>query len=73
MNVTVSAERNILIPLDDLVGSFRSFGAVGPTYQVISVVEPATGSNILLRVRVVESGEVLDYPLVQAISDPAAV
>ncbi|MDO9381893.1 MAG: DUF5397 family protein [Hyphomicrobiaceae bacterium] len=73
MNVTVSADRNIVIPLDDLVGTFRSFGPAGPTYEVLNVIEPATGSNILLQVRVVESRELLDYPLAQAMLDPLAL
>lgn len=51
----------------DLVGSFRSFGDYGPVYQVVSTVN---GKN--LHVRVVQTGEELDYPVDQALEDPEA-
>ena len=50
-----------------LVGSFRSFGESGPVYQVLGTTN-ADSVHIL----VVESGEELDYPVVQAESDPVA-
>lgn len=72
MNVTVTADRQISMPPDELIGSFRTFGSVGPTYEVVGVVEPATGSEVLLRIRVVESGEAVTYPLSDAVTDPLA-
>ena len=49
----------------ELVGSFRSFGADGPVYEVTRVVSDAT-----LRIVVVETAEELDYPVQQAAEDP---
>jgi hypothetical protein len=72
MNVVVTTDRKVTVPLDAVVGSFRTFGRLGPVYEVLRAIEPATGSNVLLRVRVVESGEELDYPLGDALDDPLA-
>ena len=52
---------------DELVGTFRTFGAEGPVYQVLRKLEGGR-----LRVRVVESGEELDYSAQQALDDPLA-
>ena len=52
---------------DDLLGTYRMFGADGPVYRVI---EKAGDAKI--RIVVVESGEELDYLVVRALSDPEA-
>ena len=72
MNVTVTSDRNIIVPLDAIVGTFRSFGNVGPVYEILQINEPATGPQVTLRIRVVESGEQLDYCLSDALDDPLA-
>ncbi len=59
----------ILIPTPvpaDLVGSYRSFGEFGPVYQVTGRVN---GQKV--HVVLVQTGEELDYPIEQAIQDPA--
>nr|WP_315052891.1 DUF5397 family protein [uncultured Brevundimonas sp.] len=45
---------------------FRRFGAAGPIYEVEAV------DHDQARIRVVESGEALDYPLTALLSDPQA-
>jgi Family of unknown function (DUF5397) len=72
MNVTVTSDRNIVVPLDSLVGTFRTFGSRGPLYEILGVTGEGTGSNVMLAIRVVTSGETLDYPLADAITDPVA-
>lgn len=72
MNVIVTPDRRITVPLDALMGSFRTFGRLGPVYEILRAAEPASGSKVMLRVRVVESGEELDYPLSDALDDPVA-
>lgn len=52
-------------PATHLVGSFRTFGAFGPVYQVVG---PVNGEKV--HVVVVQSGEELDYPTAQALQDP---
>ncbi|HWA22166.1 MAG TPA: hypothetical protein VG735_07220 [Caulobacterales bacterium] len=48
--------------------SFHRFGAEGPIYEVLGV--GATPKTV--RIRVVESGEELDYRLDRALADPEA-
>ena len=72
MNVLVTADGTVTIPLDDVVGSLRTFGPHGPAYEVLSVSGPSAGANVKLVIRVVTSGETLDYPLSDAMSDPLA-
>ena len=49
-----------------LRGTFRRFGAYGPVYQVLQ----ADDGSDALRIRVVESGEELSYPYLEALQDP---
>lgn len=49
----------------DLVGTFRTFGEYGPTYQIVSTVN---GQKV--HVVVVQTGEELDYPVEHALQDP---
>lgn len=53
-----------------LVGTFRRFGPVGPVYQVIASGREKPDGDVVMRVRVVESGEELDYPFSSIIEDP---
>lgn len=53
--------------IDDLVGTHRTFGEVGPVYCVLSKRDEAE-----VRVRVIVTGEELNYPAAQALEDPEA-
>ena len=55
---------------DGLVGTWRRFGAVGPVYEIIATGQELPGGDRLMRVRVVESGEELDYRLAEILDDP---
>jgi Family of unknown function (DUF5397) len=72
MNVTVTSDRKMVVPIDTLIGTFRTFGRVGPVYEILKVNEPSTGPQVTLKIRVIESGEQLDYPLSDALDDPLA-
>ena len=72
MNVTVTSDRKIVVPLDALVGTFRTFGRAGPVYEILQITEPSSGPSVKLRIRAVESGEELDYALSDALDDPLA-
>ncbi|NOT39401.1 MAG: DUF5397 family protein [Alphaproteobacteria bacterium] len=52
-----------------LIGTFRRFGTEGPVYEVIDVGS-SPSDETKMRVRVVESGEELDYRLSDIIADP---
>ena len=53
-----------------LVGTWRRFGAVGPVYEIIGTGAALPGGDHLIRIRVVESGEELDYRLAEILDDP---
>ncbi|WP_342151077.1 DUF5397 family protein [Methylorubrum sp. SB2] len=53
-----------------LIGTWRRFGPVGPVYEIIGTREPLPRGGSLMRVRVVETGEEIDYPLADILDDP---
>jgi len=53
-----------------LIGTWRRFGAVGPVYEIISLGKELPDHDRLMRVRVVESGEELDYRFTEILDDP---
>jgi len=56
--------------LELLVGSWRRFGSLGPVYQVLSEGAPSPSGDKRMRIRVLESGEELDYSLDKIAADP---
>ncbi|GJE70128.1 DUF5397 family protein [Methylorubrum podarium] len=53
-----------------LIGTWRRFGSAGPIYEIVGKGEPSTGASSFMRVRVVETGEELAYPLAHILDDP---
>jgi Family of unknown function (DUF5397) len=51
----------------DLIGTLRTIGEIGPGYQVVSVDSDTMATIILL-----ESEEVLQYPIEKIFADPEA-
>ena len=50
-------------------GMIKSFGKFGPLYEVLGTA--ATGSKgEMVRIRVISSGELLDYPMADMLVDP---
>lgn len=70
MNVTVRSPSEVSIDPASLVGSFRRFGLYGPVYEITAVAAISPAEGLLMRVRVVETGEELDYPLTDVLDDP---
>ncbi|MCC3244044.1 DUF5397 domain-containing protein [Methylocystis sp. WRRC1] len=54
----------------ELVGTFRRFGSFGPAYEIIGVGAEEPLGDRWMKVRVVESGEVLDYKFSDILDDP---
>ena len=54
------------------VGQIKTFGSEGPKYEVTGSGRPSEGSEWLVPIRVVESGEELEYPYSQLKLDPEA-
>jgi hypothetical protein len=55
---------------DSLVGTWRRFGTLGPAYEIIANGDELPEGNRLMRVRVAETGEEVDYPLGAILDDP---
>ena len=53
--------------VNELVGTYRTFGSEGPVYQVEAKVDESK-----VHIVVVESGEELDYAVDRALADPEA-
>ncbi len=53
-----------------LVGTWRRFGAAGPAYEIIASGAELPDGDRLMRVRVAETGEEVDYRLTGILDDP---
>lgn len=53
-----------------LLGTWRRFGAVGPVYEIIGAGDALPDGDRRMRIRVVESGEEVDYRLTDILDDP---
>ena len=60
----------MVIEAQDLVGTWRRFGTAGPVYEVIGPAAARASGDEMVRVRVVESGEELDYRMRDLLDDP---
>jgi len=54
----------------NLTGSWRRFGAVGPVYQIIGEVAGLQNRDRVMRIRVLETGEEVNYKLAAILDDP---
>ena len=53
-----------------LIGTWRRFGVYGPVYEILAEGEALPKGQKFMRVRVIESGEELDYTLADILDDP---
>ena len=53
---------------ESLIGAFRRFGEYGPVYEVIGQPERPDGDR--MRIRVLLTGEEVDYRVSEILSDP---
>ena len=56
--------------LADLIGTWRRFGSVGPVYEIIGFGSDPSGSDPVMRVRVAETGEELNYRVAEILAHP---
>ena len=56
--------------LESIAGAIRRFGPFGPVYEVTGAAGPDARGREQVRIRVVESGEELDYPVDEVRADP---
>ena len=53
-----------------IIGTVRTFGLFGPAYQVLGASWVEENDDYMLHIKVLESGEEAEYPLLQALNDP---
>lgn len=53
-----------------LIGTIRRFGLEGPPYEVVGPAAAGADGRARMHVRLLESGEELDYPVDDLIADP---
>ncbi len=53
-------------------GSIRSFGKVGPTYEVLSASYPLDDGDWMIKIRLLETGEEAEYRRTHLLNDPEA-
>lgn len=66
----IQSEKATLPEPSKLIGTWRRFGVFGPVYEIIGASGELAGGSQLMRVRVVETGEELDYRLTEILDDP---
>ncbi len=63
-------EHTTLLPPDNLVGTWRRFGRLGPVYEIIAPRNRLPDGDRLMRIRVIETGEEIDYRVTHILDDP---
>jgi hypothetical protein len=58
-----------VIETKTLLGTWRRFGSAGPVYEIIGAGKP-NGGHQTMRIRVIESGEEIDYRISDLLADP---
>lgn len=53
-----------------LIGTWRRFGQVGPVYEIVSVGDSLPNGDRVMKVRVLETSEEVDYRLADILDDP---
>lgn len=70
MNALIKSPDLAKIGIIAAFGRYRRFGLHGPVYEVLDDQPRLSARGPVVRVRVVESGEELDYRLESLIADP---
>jgi hypothetical protein len=63
-------ETSMLLEPQNLVGTWRRFGLAGPVYEIVGLGKELPDHDRMMRVRVVETGEELDYRFTEILDDP---
>ena len=59
-----------MIRAEQFIGTWRRFGSLGPLYEIVEAGKTLDDGDTVMRVRVVESGEEIDYKLTSILDDP---
>ena len=67
---STSSKPRLFAAPEELVGTWRRFGLAGPVYETIGPGDALNDGDRGMRVRLVETGEELDYKLTDILDDP---
>ena len=56
--------------VNEVIGTWRRFGLSGPVHEIVSEGKQLPAGDETVRVRVIETGEELDYKLADVLDDP---
>jgi uncharacterized protein DUF5397 len=62
--------QEVLAPPSIPVGKIKSFGEVGPMYEVGPALRPLDNGDWLVKITLVETGETAEYRLSRLLADP---
>ena len=68
--IFMTGERVVIAESASMIGTWRSFGPAGPVYEIIGAGKALPGGERMMRIRVVETGEELDYRFTEMLDDP---
>ena len=60
------------VPSPSLMGTFKTVGVFGPAYQIVEPVRQLDDGDWLIRVRLLETGEEVEYRYTHVLNDPKA-
>ncbi|CAO3411660.1 DUF5397 family protein [Azospirillum largimobile] len=60
----------MIVQPQQLVGTWRRFGLVGPVYEILGAGRELPDGDVMMKIRVLESGEEADYRLTDILDDP---
>jgi len=60
-------------PSPTLLGAIKTFGVFGPAYQVIEALRQLADGDWMMRVRLVETSEEVEYRYTRVLDDPKAI
>ena len=59
-------------PTPGLIGTIKTFGPIGPAYQIVEPLEQLKDGDWILKIKLLETGENAEYRYTHALEDPKA-
>lgn len=59
-------------PAPGLIGAIKTFGAIGPAYQIIEPTRQLENGDWMLKIKLIETNEEAEYRYTHALEDPKA-
>jgi hypothetical protein len=65
-------QQTVTFPAPEIIGTYKTFGPFGPAYQVVAPIRPLGDGDWLMEVRLLETGEDVEYRYTHLVDDPKA-